>query len=87
MSKCPSVNALQLQLCLGVVRQKPFSALLLGHDDVYNRLSSVLEGLEVDVDVGWEEHFWVPGKALACRDVGDLSKTIISGVPRRTLMV
>lgn len=81
----PMVDQSQAVLCLGVVRKEPLPAFLLGHNDVHNRLSSVLEGLEFDFDVGWEEHLGVPGKALACRYVGDLSETMVSGVTRRTL--
>lgn len=65
----------------GVLR-KPFTAFLLCHDDVHNRLSSILKGLEVDVDVGREEHLGVPGKALACRYVRDLFQTLVSQVHR-----
>lgn len=56
---------------LGVLGQ-PLPALFLSHNDVYNGLSSVLEGLEVNLDVRWEEHLGIPGEALACSDVGDL---------------
>lgn len=59
-------------VCNSGVLGQPFAALLLGHDDVHDGLSSILEGLEVNLDIRWEEHFGVPGEALACSDVGDL---------------
>lgn len=61
-------------LCVLGVLGQPFPALLLGHNDVHDRFSSVLEWLEINLNVGWEEHFGVPGEALACSDVRDQSR-------------
>lgn len=62
---------------LGVLG-KPLSALFLSHDNVNDRLPAVLEGFEIDLDVGRQKHFGIPGETLACRNVGNLKEAMVS---------
>jgi hypothetical protein len=50
------------------------SGLLVGKVDLVDGVTAVLERHVVVVDVGWDEDLWVPGEALAIRQVGDQTR-------------